>query len=96
MAHLRTGRRPCLTTIEFERRDDVKPLIAGADAGDEIARRVAAKTGIAPILSRPFRGQHVFEIELPSAGRGLDCSTSLTKRRGSPASHASIARAIPA
>jgi len=55
---------------ESHRRDHVKSLITWAYTSDKIARCVAAKAGITPVLPLPFRHQHVFEIELPSAGRG--------------------------
>jgi len=38
------------------------------NAGNQIARRVAADTGIMPILVLPFRNQHLLEIELASIG----------------------------
>src|SRR5256885_12148793 len=53
-----------------ERWDDIEALVAGADASDEVGRRVAAKTGVAPVLARPFRSQHVFEIKLAPVRSG--------------------------
>ncbi len=70
---VRVGKSPAVplpNDNEVERRNDVKPLVAGTDAGDQIARRIAAETSVVPILARPFRCEHVFEIELPPAGRG--------------------------
>jgi len=53
---------------EFERRNNVKALSLRADAGNQIAWRVAAETSIAPILALPFRNQHLLEVELTPAG----------------------------
>jgi len=53
---------------ELERRNNVKALSFRADAGNQIARRVAAETSIMPILILPFRNQHLFEVELTPVG----------------------------
>jgi len=53
---------------ELERRNNVKALSFRANAGDQVARRVAAETSITPILVLPFRNQHLLEIELTPVG----------------------------
>src|SRR5260221_13728796 len=54
---------------EIHRRNDEQPLIERADARDHVARRGAADARAAPVLLRPFRDQHVFNIELAAARR---------------------------
>ena len=55
---------------EVERRNDVKPLVIRSDAGDKVARSVAAEAGVLPILARPVGLQHFLEVELPAVRRG--------------------------
>jgi hypothetical protein len=62
---------------------------ARARLGDEIVRRIAAETGITPILIWPFRHQHLFEIELAAVWRGTIVPPAERKcfirRRSAPA-----------
>src|SRR5205823_5955377 len=55
---------------ELKGRNNEKALSFRADAGNQIARRIAAETGITPILVLPSRNQHLLEIGFTSVGTG--------------------------
>lgn len=61
---------PLPNDYKIQGRDDVEPLITTADTGDQVARRLPAKTGIVPVLMRPSWLQHLLEIELAAVRRG--------------------------
>ena len=79
---------------EIDRWDNIKPLVAGTDARDKIARRVATKAGAAPALPLPFGHQHVFEIEFAAAGRGAIVPPSKRERAIRPRSAPAIRERI--